>query len=138
MGGMFAFYLRDYQNCNMMVNPFNKPNQKTSNNLLYKSFSNAIMTYSISTVVEFIVGFIPFVGAVFKVISYIPILGTLMSGLFYVLIYILVNMYNSSDNPAAYCLESGFGGARDILTIISGVIYVLILFKNMILGALGF
>jgi hypothetical protein len=145
LGGIFAFFLRDYTNCNARLghppvptSPQQTPQQppQTTNNLLYKSFSNAIITFSIASIVETVVYFIPIVGQIFKILSYIPILGTLLSGLFYAIVYIIVNMYNNTD-ARLYCLESGYGGARGGLTTFCTVIFILILIKDIIADKLG-
>jgi len=137
LGGIFAFYLRDYNNCNEKMKTINQSNdQPTTNNLLYKSFSNAIITFSIASIIETIISFIPIIGWIITLIQMIPFVGPIVSGLFYVIIYILVNMYNNTD-VASYCLENGYSNSRMILTIISSIIFILILFKDILAEKLG-
>jgi hypothetical protein len=143
MGGIIAFYLRDITNCNEKIELLNKKKdseEKKDNvdpiNIIYKSFSNAIITYSIASIIETILSFIPIIGWVITIIQLIPIIGTLLSGLFYIVIYILVNMYNNID-AKAYCLNNKFSVSRTIITIICTIIFILILLKDIIADKLG-
>jgi hypothetical protein len=141
LGGILAFYLRDNSNCDEKMSLINKqskdkPALPTTNNLLYKSFSNAIVTYSIASIVETVISFVPIIGWIITIIQMIPVIGTLLSGLFYVIIYILVNMYNNTD-AKAYCLEDGYSSSRTSITIFSIIIFILILFKDILADKLG-
>ena len=159
-GGMIAFYLRDYNNCDEKMTIINKKitqknkeikekNQEqeqeqeqellkkmpTTNNLYYKSFSNALIAYSIATIAETVISFIPIIGWIIRIIQMIPVIGSILSGLFYVVVYILVNMYNNI-NAKSYCLDDGYGTARTSITIFSAVIFVFILVKDILLSKL--
>ena len=142
LGGILAFYLRDKSNCNERMSLINQEqkdnsNQPTTNNLFYKSCSNAIITYSIASITEKVISFVPIVGWIIRLIQMIPIIGTLLSGLFYVIIYILVNMYNNID-ATSYCLENGFSSSRTSITIFSAILFIFILLKNIFADKLGF
>jgi hypothetical protein len=133
LGGIFAFFLRDYNNCNEKL----KDKPKQTNNLFYKSFSNAVIAYSVASFIETAASFIPIVGQIFSVISMIPIIGPIMSGLFYVIVYIVINMYNNMD-AYDYCLGDGFSMSRNFLTSVSVMIFMFILLKDIIADKLGF
>ena len=143
LGGILAFYLRDLHNCNEKMSLINQQikqeiqnNQPTTHNLLYKSFSNAIITYTIASIIETIISFVPIVGWIITLIQMIPVIGTLLSGLFYIIVYIVVNMYNNTD-AKSYCLENGYSSSRTSITTFSIIIFILILFKDIFADKLG-
>jgi hypothetical protein len=147
IGGIIAFYLRDKYNCDEKISIINKkerdkikseenPKQYSPNNMIYKAFSNAIITYSIASIIETILSFIPIIGFIVRIIQLIPVIGTLFSGMFYVIIYILVNMYNNID-AKLYCTSDGYGSTRKSITIFSSIIFLLILFKDILADKLG-
>lgn len=92
-----------------------------------KAFIDGAIENGVGDIAPTILKFVPFVGAFFRLLSRLPIIGPLMDkiiwSIMYAGTYIIINMINEGTNIAAFCAEGLFGTTTDML---GGIVFLVI------------
>ena len=92
-----------------------------------KAFLDGAIENGIGDIAPTILKFIPFIGAFFRLLSRLPLIGPLMDKLIWIIMYtgsyVVINMMNESADIAAFCAEGFLGTTKDI---IAGLIFLII------------
>lgn len=105
---------RRYLNCDSVtINSFGK------------ATVDSVIAYGIGDIVPFVMGWLPYVGIVYSIISMIPFIGSFVDSIFWSLgfaaTYIVINMFNQYD-MSGYCNSPFFGLVRDKIPLIISII----------------
>lgn len=121
IGGTVAFYLRDSANC--------KSKNEETNDLILKSCSNAIIAQGFTYLTITLLYFIPVIGTIFKIITMIPLMESIILGVLYLTMYMLINIFNYIGG-SSYCNVSSTARSRTPFTIIALVFCLITEIKN--------
>jgi len=99
------FYIRSYRLCNGV-----------QMNLLTKSFMDGVIANGVADIAPVVLSYLPFVGIVFSIIEYIPLIGPLVEqviwSICYAGTYIIIKMINGAD-LGAFCNIPNSGRMTD-------------------------
>ena len=134
IGGFIAFYVREHDNCTVII-PGETPNI-INFYVIERAICDSIITQGFALLVSTIFYFTPVIGNILKIITYIPIIGTVLKyliyGMFYIIIYICVNAFSGNDDPIDCSPSNSVESSRYGAAIFSIIMILIAFIKNII------
>lgn len=121
--------LRRNKECSIIKDSSGKQTFSLDSKQIFKSVANSIFELGFGYFFSLIFSFIPFVGIVFKLITFIPVIGTFVSDIVWAMGfatgYIIINILDQ-ENMNTLCYPPTMSSSKEIFRIIFGVFFMII------------
>jgi len=121
--------LRRNKECSIVKDSSGKQTFSLDSKQIFKSVANSIFELGFGYFFSLIFSFIPFVGIIFKLITFIPVIGTFVSDIVWAMGfatgYIIINILDQQDMNTL-CYPTTMSSSKEIFRIIFGIIFMII------------